>query len=83
MAQVPNPKRGKPFATECRSLFKARDGWTLVACDQATLQDRGFAHYLTEFDGGAYAKDFLAGVDTHWRTATALGLVTHERDKHS
>jgi hypothetical protein len=26
LAQVPNPKRGKPFATECRSLFKAREG---------------------------------------------------------
>jgi DNA polymerase I-like protein with 3'-5' exonuclease and polymerase domains len=83
LAQVPNPKRGKPFATDCRSLFKAREGWVLVACDQATLQDRGFAHYLTEFDGGAYAKDFLAGVDTHWRTATALGLVDHERNKES
>jgi DNA polymerase I-like protein with 3'-5' exonuclease and polymerase domains len=84
LAQVPNPKRGKPFATECRGLFKARDGWVLVACDQATLQDRGFAHYLTEFDGGAYGKDFLAGMDTHWRTATALGLaVNHERNKEN
>jgi DNA polymerase I-like protein with 3'-5' exonuclease and polymerase domains len=83
LAQVPNPKRGKPFATECRSLFKARDGWVLVACDQATLQDRGFAHYLTEFDGGAYGREFLAGMDTHWRTATALGLVNHERNKDS
>jgi DNA polymerase I-like protein with 3'-5' exonuclease and polymerase domains len=65
LAQVPNPKRGKPLATECRSLFKAKDGWVLVACDQAGLQDRGFAHYLAEHDGGAYAKDFLAGFDTH------------------
>jgi DNA polymerase I len=83
LAQVPNPKRGKPFATECRGLFKARDGWVLVACDQATLQDRGFAHYLAEFDGGAYGKDFLAGMDTHWRTATALGLVNHARNKEN
>jgi DNA polymerase-1 len=83
LAQVPNPKRGTPFATECRSLFKARDDWVLVACDQATLQDRGFAHYLTEFDGGAYGREFLAGMDTHWRTATALGLVNHERNKES
>ena len=83
LAQVPNPKRGKPFATECRSLFTARPGWTLVACDQAGLQDRGFAHYLAEFDGGAYGREFLAGMDTHWRTATALGLGDHERDKDS
>ena len=26
--------------------------------DQADLQDRGFAHYLAAFDGGAYAKAF-------------------------
>jgi DNA polymerase I-like protein with 3'-5' exonuclease and polymerase domains len=83
LSQVPNPKRGTSFGTECRSLFKARDGWVLVACDQATLQDRGFAHYLTEFDGGAYGREFLAGMDTHWRTATALGLVSHERNKDS
>jgi hypothetical protein len=83
LAQVPNPKRGKPFATECRGLFKARDGWVLVACDQSGLQDRGFAHYLAEFDGGAYAKAFLAGFDTHWHTATALGLVNRARNKES
>jgi DNA polymerase I-like protein with 3'-5' exonuclease and polymerase domains len=83
LAQVPNPKRGKPLATECRSLFKARGDWVLVACDQTTLQDRGFAHYLAEFDGGAYARDFLGGMDTHWRTATALGLVDHARNKDS
>jgi DNA polymerase I-like protein with 3'-5' exonuclease and polymerase domains len=83
IAAVPNPKRGTKFGTECRSLFKARDDWALVACDQATLQDRGFAHYLADHDGGAYGREFLAGMDTHWRTATALGLVNHERNKEN
>ena len=83
LAQVPNPKRNKPLSVECRSLFKARNGWVLVAADQATLQDRAFAHYLAEHDGGKYAKDFLAGFDTHWHTATALGLVDYKRNKES
>src|SRR5262249_43562583 len=59
LAQVPNPKRGKPFATECRSLFRAPGNWVFVCCDQAGLQDRAFAHYLAEYDAGSYAKAFL------------------------
>jgi DNA polymerase I-like protein with 3'-5' exonuclease and polymerase domains len=75
IAQVPNPKRGKPFATECRSLFRKNNNWVFVCCDQAGLQDRAFAHYLTEFDNGAYAKAFLAGLDPHWKTTTDLDLI--------
>jgi DNA polymerase I-like protein with 3'-5' exonuclease and polymerase domains len=75
LAQVPNPKRGKPFATECRSLFQTNNDWTFVCCDQAGLQDRGLAHYLHEFDDGAYAKAFLNGFDTHWKSAADLGLI--------
>jgi DNA polymerase I len=75
LAQVPNPKRGKPFATECRSLFRTNDDWVFVCCDQAGLQDRAFAHYLAEFDAGAYTKAFLNGLDPHWKTATDLDLI--------
>ena len=85
LAQVPNPKKGKPFATECRALFRASNGWVFVAADQSNLQDRGFAHYLAAFDGGAYACAFLNGADTHWQTTTALGLVANDasRDKQN
>jgi DNA polymerase I-like protein with 3'-5' exonuclease and polymerase domains len=85
LAQVPNEKKGKPFARECRELFRQSNGMVVVACDQAGLQDRGYAHYLTPHDGGAYAKEFLAGEDTHWRTAIALDLVLPgtARDKGS
>jgi DNA polymerase I-like protein with 3'-5' exonuclease and polymerase domains len=76
LAQVPNPKRGKPLAAECRSLFRADNGWVFVCCDQAGLQDRAFAHYLAEFDNGAYAKAYLNGLDPHWKTATDLELIT-------
>jgi DNA polymerase I-like protein with 3'-5' exonuclease and polymerase domains len=82
IAQVPNPKRGKPFATECRTLFRA-DDWVFVTCDQANLQDRAVGHYLQEFDNGAYIKAFVDGVDMHWQSAIALGLIPPgtERDK--
>jgi DNA polymerase-1 len=85
LAQVPNPKKGKPFAAECRGLFRHPGDWVMVTCDQANLQDRAFAHHLTEFDGGTYAREFLAGVDMHWRNSLALGLVAAgtERDKES
>jgi RecA-family ATPase/DNA polymerase I-like protein with 3'-5' exonuclease and polymerase domains len=77
LAQVPNQKKGTPFGSECRALFRARDGWAFVTADQAGLQDRGFAHYLAAFDGGAYAATFANGTggDTHWQSAVALDLV--------
>jgi DNA polymerase I-like protein with 3'-5' exonuclease and polymerase domains len=75
LAQVPNPKKGKPFAAECRDLFRASNDWKFVTCDQAGLQDRVFAHHLAEFDGGAYARTFGDGTDTHWQSAIALGLI--------
>jgi DNA polymerase I len=85
LAQVPNPKKGKPFGTECRALFRPNNDWVFVAADQTSLQDRGFAHYLHPFDGGAYAQAFLAGEDTHWKTAAALDLITKgaERNKQN
>ena len=87
LAQVPNPKKGKLFAAECRSLFQARDDWVFVTTDQAGLQDRGFAHYLADFDGGTYARTFSngAGGDTHWKSAAALNLVSADtaRDKQN
>jgi DNA polymerase I-like protein with 3'-5' exonuclease and polymerase domains len=83
LAQVPNPKKGKPLATECRALFRTQNKWLFVCCDQAGLQDRAFAHYLAEFDGGAYARAFVGGLDTHWASVLALGLVQPQtaRDK--
>jgi DNA polymerase I-like protein with 3'-5' exonuclease and polymerase domains len=85
LAQVPNPKKGKPFGAECRALFRDSGGWVFVTCDQASLQDRGYAHYLHGFDGGAYARAFLEGIDTHWQSAITLGLISAgaARDKNS
>jgi hypothetical protein len=51
-----------------------RNDRVFVSCDQAGLQDRAFAHYLAEFDGGTYARAFLSGLDPHWATAKSLML---------
>jgi DNA polymerase I-like protein with 3'-5' exonuclease and polymerase domains len=75
IAQVPNPKKGAAYAAEFRALFRHPEDWLFVTCDQANLQDRGFAHRLAEFDGGAYAREFLSGVDMHWKNVVALGLL--------
>lgn len=85
LAQVPNAKKGGVYAAECRALFQAPAGWAFVTCDQANLQDRGYAHYLHTFDGGAYAKAFLSGDDQHWQSAVTLGLVPEgtSRDKQN
>ena len=84
IAAVPNPKKGKPLAAECRALFHHEGDWVFVSCDQAGLQDRCFAHYLAAFDGGEYSRTYIAGgKDVHWGAATALGLVVCERDKTS
>ena len=85
IAQTPNPKRAKPFAAECRSLFRTSDDWVFVACDQAGLQDRCFAHFLSQFDEGAYARAFVNGLDPHWKCSIDLGLIASgtELDKHN
>jgi DNA polymerase I-like protein with 3'-5' exonuclease and polymerase domains len=85
LAQVPNHKKGAPFGEKCRALFRHPGDWVFVACDQANLQDRGLAHYLAAHDGGAYARAFADGIDQHWQTAIALGLMSEGaiRDKGS
>jgi DNA polymerase I-like protein with 3'-5' exonuclease and polymerase domains len=81
LAQVPNPKKGKPSGRECRALLRHPGDWVFVTCDQGNLQDRSFAHYLAAYDNGAYAGAFADEVDQHWRTAAALGLVSEARNK--
>ena len=64
--------------------FRDNNGWVFVACDQSNLQDRGLAHYLHPFDGGAYGRGLPRRHWTlHWQTSIALGLVPEgtTRDK--
>jgi hypothetical protein len=78
------PKLTSPWGKECRELFEAPEGWSMVGADQAGLQARTFADYLSEIDGGAYGEVLLKG-DTHWNTVLALGLQPEgtPRDKQS
>ena len=80
LAQV--PAVGVPWGHECRSLFYAPDGWSLLGCDAAGLELRCLAHFMARYDGGAYAQVILHG-DIHWANAQNLGLVPKdmERDK--
>jgi len=73
MAGVPNPKKGSAFGTECRALFRPSGDWVIVACDQATLQDRGFAHYLAAYDDAP----------THRRSSTESWTSTGTRRPRS
>jgi DNA polymerase-1 len=78
------PRVGSPFGLECRSLFIATPGWTLVGADASGLELRCLAHFMALYDGGAYAEIVLHG-DIHWATVLALGLVPPGtvRDKHN
>jgi DNA polymerase-1 len=72
IAQV--PKVGKPFGTECRSLFVAPSGWVMLGADQSGLEQRCLAHYTFPYDEGSYAKTSLESEDIHWLHAVAIGI---------
>ena len=72
LAQVPavHAYRGK----ECRQLFYAgNDKYTMVGCDIAALELRIFAHYLFNYDGGAY-RDIVLNGDVHTENKKAFGV---------
>jgi len=71
LAQVPSV--GSPFGSECRGLFTATHGFSLVGCDASGLELRCLAHYLAAFDGGEYADIVLNG-DIHTANMLAAGL---------
>ena len=68
LAQV--PKAGLLYGKECRDLFSAPPGWTLVGVDLDGLELRMLAHFLD--DGGEYAKQILSG-DIHQYNAQQIG----------
>lgn len=78
------PANDKPFGPECRSLFHVPKGWFGCGTDMAALEARVLGHYLSHFDGGAYAKVLLTA-DVHWFNAQAFGFIAQgtTRDKHN
>ena len=78
IAQVPAGRA--PYGHECRSCFEAPKGKVLVGADAAGLELRCLAHYLYQWDNGAYAKAILDG-DIHTANQKAAGLQTRDQAK--
>lgn len=71
ISQVPSTK--VKYGKECRSCFGVPANWKLVGADMAGLELRTFAHYLSIFDNGDYAKVVCEG-DVHTYNQEAAGL---------
>jgi len=78
VAQVPSV--GAPFGVECRSLFHAPDGYSLLGADASGLELRCLAHYMSRYDGGKYGVELLEG-DIHTANQQAAGLPTRDNAK--
>jgi DNA polymerase-1 len=78
IAQVPSV--GAKYGSECRSLFKAPEGYKLVGADLSGLELRCLAHYMAKFDGGAYG-DVVVNGDIHTQNQKAAGLPTRNNAK--
>lgn len=79
IAQV--PRVGSVFGAECRALFIARRALKklLVGADLSGIELRMLAHYMSRWDGGAYARAVCEGTqeqgnDVHTLNCIALGL---------
>jgi DNA polymerase I len=68
------------YGADCRSCFRARDGWVLVGCDASGLELRMLAHYMARWDNGAYGKIILEG-DIHAENQKAAGLPSRDNAK--
>lgn len=78
LAQVPACR--VPYGQECRSLFIAKKGYSLVGVDASGLELRMLAHYLSSWDGGEYAKNIIEG-DIHTVNQKAAKLETRDQAK--
>ena len=78
VAQVPSA--GAAFGKECRELFHAPSGYSLLGADASGLELRCLAHYMNRFDGGRYGKEILEG-DIHTANQEAAGLATRPQAK--
>jgi DNA polymerase I-like protein with 3'-5' exonuclease and polymerase domains len=74
------PGCAAPYGRECRSLFIASPGYSLVGCDASGLELRCLAHYMARYDGGAYAKELISG-DIHTANQKAAGLESRGQAK--
>jgi DNA polymerase I len=78
MAQVPSGTA--EYGHECRALFYAPEGYTLVGADASGLELRCLGHFMYRYDGGAYANTVVNG-DIHTVNQKAAGLPTRDKAK--
>ena len=78
LAQVPSV--GAPFGVECRALFRAPEGYSIVGADASGLELRCLGHYMHRYDDGAYATEVVSG-DIHTVNQEAAGLPTRNAAK--
>lgn len=78
MAQVPSSTA--EYGHDCRALFYAPEGYTLVGADASGLELRCLAHYMSRYDGGAYA-EMVVNDDIHTVNQKAAGLPTRDKAK--
>lgn len=68
------PKVGSIYGAECRALFTAVPGKTLLlGCDVSGLELRMLGHFMAKHDGGAYGREVIEG-DVHTINQQAAGL---------
>lgn len=78
IAQVPSVRAA--YGAQCRELFTVPSNWYLLGTDASGLELRCLAHYLYEWDGGAYADIILNG-DIHVANQKAANLDTRDEAK--
>jgi DNA polymerase I len=77
MGQV--PAGYSEYGKECRSLFHAPDGWTLIGVDAKALELRCLAGYLAHWDGGEYARVVTdESIDIHTYNQEMFGVATRD-----
>ena len=74
------PSVGAPYGKECRELFIAPSGYSLLGADASGLELRCLAHYMAAYDDGAYADVVLNG-DIHTANQQAAGLESRNQAK--
>jgi len=80
MGQV--PAGYSEYGKECRGLFHAPDGWTLIGVDAKALELRCLAGYLAYWDGGEYARVVTdESIDIHVFNQEMFGVATRDISK--
>ena len=77
MGQV--PAGYSDYGKECRSLFHAPEGWTLIGVDAKALELRCLAGYLALWDNGEYARVVTdESIDIHVYNQKMFGVETRD-----